>query len=65
MVMTYLPPVYSSSPMPAVSGFGPRSWYFFGSQVSKRCAGSITWSSTLMIRGSSVTSVTFCPLAHF
>ena len=40
--------------MPAVKGFGPLSRYLAGSQVSKRCAGSITWSSTLMMRGSSV-----------
>lgn len=42
VVNRYFPPTYARSPMPAVSGFGPRSRYFAGSQVSKRCAGSIT-----------------------
>src|ERR1700736_3285062 len=40
--------------MPRRSTLGPRSRNFGGSQVSQRWGGSTTWSSTLMIFGSSV-----------
>ena len=32
---------------------GATSWYFFGSRSSQTFGGSMTWSSTLMIFGSS------------
>ena len=38
-------------PTPRRSTFGPRSRYFAGSHGSQTCAGSTTWSSTLMIFG--------------
>src|ERR1700730_5456310 len=46
-------------PMPRRSTLGPRSRNFGGSQVSQRWGGSTTWSSTLMIFGSSVI-VAYC-----
>src|SRR3954471_21021961 len=44
--------------MPVRTDLGPRSRYLAGSHVSNRCAGSITWSSTEMMRGSSATQGT-------
>src|SRR4051812_603713 len=40
--------------MPRRTTFGPRSRYLAGSQRSNTCAGSTTWSSTLMIFGRSI-----------
>src|SRR5947208_14954186 len=44
--------------MPVRTDLGPRSLYLAGSHVSNRCSGSITWSSTLVMRGRSATE---CP----
>src|SRR4051794_22485962 len=44
--------------MPVRTDLGPRSLYLAGSHVSNMCAGSITWTSTLIMRGSSPTE---CP----
>src|SRR5258708_6086199 len=41
------------TPMPRRSTCGPAARCLAGSHRSKRCAGSTTWSSTLMILGSS------------
>src|SRR5215831_16689420 len=44
------------SPHRARSMRGPRSRIFAGSLSCQRCAGSTTWSSTLMIFGMSLTA---------
>src|SRR5437764_9289452 len=41
--------------MPVRTDLGPRSLYLAGSHVSNRWEGSMTWSSTLTILGSSAT----------
>ena len=46
-------PMCFIDPMPRRSTRGPRARKRSGSQRSQRCAGSTTWSSTLMILGSS------------
>src|SRR6266498_3613209 len=49
-------------PIPRRSTLGPRSASLAGNQVFHRCAGSTTWSSTLMIFGSSAIRREYLPL---
>src|SRR4051794_25321185 len=49
----FAPGVSLKSPHFLRSTFGPRSRHFSGNQVCQTCGGSTTWSSTLMIFGSS------------
>src|SRR5665213_552451 len=54
-VFTYLAPgLCENAPQRLRSTRGPFSRYFSGNQVCHTCAGSTTWSSTLMIFGSSI-----------
>ena len=54
-VFTYFAPgLCENAPQRLRSMRGPFSRYFCGNQVCHTCAGSTTWSSTLMIFGSSM-----------